>query len=266
MIAHVRRQTSRRSDAHRPELVAARELQLPQHRAHVGLDGLRADVELAGDLLVRVAPRDEPEHLALPRRELVELGIDRWWRAPGERVEHEAREPRREHRVALVHPSDRVGELRGRDRLRHVAAGAGTDHGDDVLGRVRDAEREEPHAWATLHHTRPAPVRKMHVEQHHIGLGLEHTRDRRFHGARVADQLEALAELRPHAAREQLVILDEEHADHVRDLGIRSRTSVPRPGELSTTATPPLRSIRPSIDPAIPRRSAGTDDRAKPTP
>lgn len=41
------------------------------------LDGLHADVQLARDLLVRVAARDEAEHLALTNRELVELGVDR---------------------------------------------------------------------------------------------------------------------------------------------------------------------------------------------
>ena len=45
------------------------------------------------DLLVRVAPRDEPQHLALARRELVELGIDRGGALAGERVEHEPGQP-----------------------------------------------------------------------------------------------------------------------------------------------------------------------------
>ena len=64
------------------ELVAARELQLAQHRRHVGLDRLHRDPELAGDLLVRVAAGDEPQHLAFARRELVELGIGRRRRRP----------------------------------------------------------------------------------------------------------------------------------------------------------------------------------------
>jgi len=52
------------------------------------------------------------------------------------------------------------------------------------------------------------------------------------------------------------VVLDQEHTDNAQLLGIRSRTSVPWPGALSMTATPPLRSMRPSIDSAIPCRSA----------
>ena len=41
---------------------------------HVGLDRLRRDVEPQRDLLVHVAARDVLQHLALARRELVELG------------------------------------------------------------------------------------------------------------------------------------------------------------------------------------------------
>jgi hypothetical protein len=41
---------------------------------------------------------------------------------------------------------------------------------------------------------------------------------------------------------------------------------VPQPGSFSISATRPLRSIRPSIDSAIPWRSAGTRARANPTP
>src|SRR4051794_38757412 len=58
------------------ELVPVRELQLAEHRADVGLDGPRGDVELLGDLLVHVAPRDQPQDLALAHRQLIELRVD----------------------------------------------------------------------------------------------------------------------------------------------------------------------------------------------
>ena len=64
-------------------------------------------------------------------------------RGAGERVEHEAGEPRREDRVAVVHPADGVGELVAGDVLGHVAARAGADHGDHVLGGVGDRQRQE---------------------------------------------------------------------------------------------------------------------------
>ena len=50
------------------QLVAARQLELAQHRRHVRLDRLRRDVEPQCDLLVHVAARDVLEHLALARR------------------------------------------------------------------------------------------------------------------------------------------------------------------------------------------------------
>src|SRR3954453_4492517 len=83
------------------ELVAVRELQLAQHRADVRLDGLRRDPEAQRDLLVEIAAREVPEHLALARRELVEVGVRRRGRLAGEGVEDEAGQPRREDGVAL---------------------------------------------------------------------------------------------------------------------------------------------------------------------
>ena len=79
-------------------------------------------------------------------RELVELGVHlrgRQRRRAGERVEHEAGEPRGEHRVALGDPAHRVGELIAGDRLGHVAARAGADDRDHVLGGVGHRQRQE---------------------------------------------------------------------------------------------------------------------------
>src|SRR4051794_25543081 len=86
------------------QLVARGELELAQHGAHVGLDGLDRDEQLGGDLLVGVAARDQPHHLPLalgqPVEVLVDLGhLDR----AREGVEHEAGESRREDRVAGGH-------------------------------------------------------------------------------------------------------------------------------------------------------------------
>src|SRR3990172_605797 len=106
----------------------------------------------------------------------------------------------------------------------------------------------------------------MHVEQHHVGLAPEHGRHRLLHRPRVSDDLERVAELGPDAAREQLVVLDDEDADHGRAPGMRRRNSGPRPGSLWMAATPPVRSMRPSIDSAIPWRSGGTLERENPTP
>ena len=76
-----------------------------------------------GDLLVRVAPGDQAQHLALAGGEPVELGIDRRRLVAGEGVEHEPGEARREHGVAAVHPHDRLAEIGGGDRLGRRSRG-----------------------------------------------------------------------------------------------------------------------------------------------
>src|SRR6266581_1075540 len=81
------------------QLVAARELQLAEHRGHVGLYRLHREVQPAGDLLVGVAPGDVPEDLLLPRGELVQLGVDGAAEPAPEGVEHEAGEAGREDGV-----------------------------------------------------------------------------------------------------------------------------------------------------------------------
>ena len=86
---------SRRCTAQRRQLVAAGELELAQHGRDVRLDGLRRDAELGGDLLVHVSARDVLEHLALARRQQVQLRVDLRGRdLAGEGVEHEAGQAR----------------------------------------------------------------------------------------------------------------------------------------------------------------------------
>src|SRR3990170_2911460 len=99
------------------QLVPRRQLQLAEHAGHVRLDRLDRDEQLLGDLLVRVAAGDQPHHLAFalgePVEVLVDVGhVDR----AGERVQHEPRQPRREHRVAVGDPPDGLHQLRAGDR------------------------------------------------------------------------------------------------------------------------------------------------------
>src|SRR5581483_2016596 len=94
------------------QLVPVRELELAQHRADVRLDGLMGDPEAQRDLLVLVAARDQPQHLALAKRQPIELRVHlRLFQLALEGVEDEAREPGREDRVAVADPADRVREL-----------------------------------------------------------------------------------------------------------------------------------------------------------
>src|SRR5207248_5214412 len=75
------------------QLVPRRELKLAQDVRDVTLDRLHRKVQARGDLLVHVATRDELEHLAFARRELVELRVAAYAFAGAESVEHEAGKP-----------------------------------------------------------------------------------------------------------------------------------------------------------------------------
>ena len=109
------RERSEEAAAHRPggQLVARRQLELAEHRRHVGLDGLDRDEELLGDFLVLVPARDEPHDLALPRGQPVQLLVDLGDLARGctEGVQHEPGEPRAEDRVPVGDPPDRRHEV-----------------------------------------------------------------------------------------------------------------------------------------------------------
>src|SRR5450756_1044696 len=77
------------------------------------LDRLDRDEQRGRDLAVAEAPRDQPHHLLLARREPVELVVGHR-DVPGagpEGIEHEPGESRREDRVAAGHLLDRVAEL-----------------------------------------------------------------------------------------------------------------------------------------------------------
>src|SRR5438105_2134674 len=253
------------------QLVARRELELPEDVRDVALDRLHRQAEPPRDLLVEVAARDQLEHLTLARRQLVELRVAADALARAEGVEDEAGEARREDGVALRDALDRRRELVARDRLRHVAAGAGADDGDHVLRRVRDREREETDGRSRLRDgvddRVAAAVRKVHVEEDDLGIELLDQRHRLGDARGLADELDGLAELGPHAGAKEVVVVDEDDAPlHVVPLGRVSSTSVPSPGALVTAAVPPTRSIRATIESEMPRRSAGTAAASKPAP
>jgi hypothetical protein len=56
------------------QATAIGELQLPEHRGHVALDGTRRDEQRVGDLRVRHMPGDQGQDLGLPHRDLRGLG------------------------------------------------------------------------------------------------------------------------------------------------------------------------------------------------
>src|SRR6185436_14445398 len=252
------------------QLVAARELELSQHRGDVRLDGLRGDVEAEGDLLVHVAASDVLEDLALAGGEGVELGL--WLRRrPGERVQHEAGEPGGEDGIALVHAPYRLRQLVAGDALGHVAAGAGPDDRDHVLGGVghrqrKEARRRLAQCRGAADHLHAAAVRHVHVEQHDVGVLALDGVERVLHAARLAGDLEQRLQLRAHARAKELVVVDDEDPGLAHERSNTSSTSVPWPVPLVTRARPPWRSMRPTIDSRTPLRSAGTASGSKPGP
>src|SRR5439155_5814631 len=188
----------------------------------------------------------------------------------------EAGEAGGEHRVPVRDARDGVSQLGARDRLGDVAAGAGSDDGEHVLGRLRDREREEPDvgmgATDRVDHRPASAVRHVDVDKDDVGLALPDELDRGVHLVGVTDDVDRLTQLGPDTRPEQVMVVDQEHADlalaHVRATrrGIVSSTSVPSPGALRMTARPPCRSSRPRIDSVMPLRSAETAVGSKPTP
>jgi hypothetical protein len=115
------------------------------------------------------------------------------------------------------------------------------DHVDHIFGSVRDGDGEELHLGMGLLHRldhRPSPTTgQMDIEEDNLGLTLADHLDGRRHLVGLTDQLDMAADLGPHPGPEQIVIIDEEHPDRVgHDTGMLSRTSVPDPGALITSA------------------------------
>src|SRR5262249_22746539 len=155
-------------------------------------DRLDGDEQFGRDLLVRVAAGQQPQHLALAWRELVDLRVDgRRNRRVPEGVQDEAGKPRTEHRVATRHAGDGSCELVSGDRLGDVARGAGGDDRDDVLGGVETRRREEARLGPRLTHLledgQPAAFGHVDVEKYDLGLRVRYDRDRFGNGPRLAD-------------------------------------------------------------------------------
>src|SRR5699024_3750255 len=135
-----------------------------------------------------------------------------------EGVEHEAGQPRGEHRVPSGYPPHRVGELGGAERLGDVASGAGPDHTDDVLAGIGHRQREEPDrnvptAGDDVAAATSAPAWQVDVEQHDVGHGLPDDGDRRLHISPLPDdtQVRRVAfDLAAHPAAHQGVVVDDD--------------------------------------------------------
>ena len=241
---------------HRPaaELVAARELQLAQHRRHVRLDGLHRDPQALGDLLVHVAAGDVAQHLALARRQLVELGSGRLraGRAPAAPARtRRARSPpdagrRPRPRRPPAAPPRRARRRRSsssRSRAHPARITAITSSAASDTDSARKRTRGCP-ALTRADHLHAAAVRHVHVEQHHIRALLARSRrppPRRSPASPTTAT--SLAELGAHARAEQVVIVDDHHAGRSpaarRRVRVASSRGAPAPCTSSTSVPSP---------------------------
>lgn len=168
------------------ELGTVRQLQFAQHRAHMGLHGLDGDEQFRSHLLVRVAARDQPHDLLLAVGQpvqfvIVDRAAERAVRARAvlEGGQHESRQFRREHGVALMHLLDGGHQVVAGNSLRHISLCTGADHGTDILRRIRHGQREEDGIGGVCARFREdfgatavLAARHMHVQQHHVRFGL----------------------------------------------------------------------------------------------
>ena len=197
----------------------------------------------------------------------------------GEGVEDEARQTRREHGVARRDPVDGLQELRARNRLGHVAAGAGPNDVDHVLGRVGDRQGQEAHLGMLGQDAAQdgvaAAARQVHIEQDDVGQALADELHRRPRLVGLPHHFDGVAQFGLDAGPEDRVVLDQEDAGAPLGLGvhvIRARggmescTSAPSPGAERMTAVPPKRAMRARMDWAIPWRPSGTASGSNPRP
>lgn len=89
------------------------------------------------------------------------------------------------------------------DRLRDVSASPGTHDRHHVLGGVADGQRKEPclgHLLsAALEHGSAIATRQMNIEQDDVGAGRQHDAHRLVDIARLPNDVDIVADLRPHS-------------------------------------------------------------------
>ena len=197
------------------ELGAGLEAELLHDVRPVRLGGAHRDEQHLRDLLIRVAEREQAQHLALPVGERVA-------RSPPGRVDLRLREPGAERRMHVAPTrsdlAHRLHDLGVGRLLQHVAARAGGER----LANVRRIVLHREHQHASLgcidhlgagFETR-AP-RHDDVEEHDIGLLEARCEDTAVAVARLPDHLDVVlaVEQEPQACSDDCVIVDDEDAD-----------------------------------------------------
>ena len=209
----------------------------------VGLDRLGRDPQPRGDLLVEVAAGDVA---AAPRARAASAGRARGRPRPAgsRRANASSTKPASRGEKTASPSATRLtasaSSVAG-DRLGHVAAGAGADDRDHVLGGVGDATGRGSAARAARARparitSTPAAAGHVDVEQHDVGLrarGSPRPRPRRSPAS--PQHVDEPLELGAHAGAEELVVVDDHDAG--QPALIRSRPAAAR--RRSSTSVPP---------------------------
>ncbi len=98
----------------------------------------------------------------------------------------------------------------------------------------------------------------MDVEEDDIGESLTDHLDCGLYVRSLADDPHRIPELSSDAGTEEVVVVDDEDGDRLAHGPSDSRTSVPVPGPVLICVSPPVRSIRPTMESRTPRRSSET--------
>src|SRR4249919_3774171 len=223
------------------------------------------DVEQLGDLLVRVAEREQPQHFSLT--------FGKWVGSllvtlPRLRLE----KPRAEGRVQLLLTArdlpHRLHDLGVRSLLEHVAARALREGLAHVARVVLHREDEHLRVGRLVQNERSAfdSARARHDDVHHdhVGLLCAHLEDGIANVARLADDLDVRSrfEHAPEARPHDGVVVDENDPDRHQVTGTSATTDVPPLDDDSTKSLPSISSIRSRmpIKPSPPSRVSSTSN------
>ena len=202
----------------------------------VRLDGLLADVQAAGDELVRQALDHQGQHLALARRQ-----IARGVRAHGRRQQG-ARGARVQRRLAAGGRADAALELRRRRVLQEVADGAGVERLQDARAvgeRGEDHDRRRrvaPRGCAASSRCRRARgiSRSISTTSAPCSASAASASSPAAGGRHDLDALEGADQLAEPRAHHGVVVADQD-PDHA---GTSTSSTVPSPGAERTSALP----------------------------